>query len=123
MTLAISILLGVVALICILGGINVMLKGAVHFLPEGTPVPLILDNLIRFLSGIYLSAGFLFGYAALNGAALGNITYFLGLMVMFSGLGRLYSRYKTGPAGSYFDFVMILEILLGLAIIGLKWLT
>ncbi|MCO5286183.1 MAG: DUF4345 domain-containing protein [Chitinophagaceae bacterium] len=122
MTLAISILLGIVALICLSGGINLMVKGAMQFVPESTPPQLVLDNLFRFLAGIYLSGGFLFGYSALNVDSAGHTVYFLGLMVVFSGLGRLYSRLRMGSAGKYFDSIMVVEILLGLSIIVLKWL-
>lgn len=122
MTLTLGILLGIVAIICWLGGMNVLLKGAMKFLPEGTPPQLVLDDLVRFLGGIYFSAGFLLAYAAFHVTAIGNIGYLLGVMVFFSGLGRFYSRVKLGSAGKYFDFVMLVEILLGLAIIVLEWL-
>lgn len=122
MELTISILLGIVALICFLGGTNILLKGAMSFLPIETPPQLTLDNLVRFLSGIYLGSGFLLAYAAFHVESLGNVVYFLGLIVMFSGLGRLYSRFKLGTAGKYFDFIMAFEIILGLLIILLTWL-
>jgi len=122
MIIANSILLGLVALICFLGGINLLLKGAMHFLPKETPAQLVLDNLFRFLSGIYFSGGFVMAYAALHAKEAGNVIYFLGLMVVFSGIGHLYSRIRVGSAGKYFDSTMIVEILLGLAIIILKWL-
>ena len=48
--------------------------------------------------------------------------YFLGIIVAFSGLGRLYSRIKVGSAGTYFDFIMVLEIALGAAIVLLQYL-
>jgi len=123
MTIALCILLGLVSLICILGGINILLKGAMNFLPKETPPQLVLDNLVRFLSGIYFSAGFLFAYAAIQVKQMENVIYFLGIMVLFSGLGRLYSKYKIGSAGKYFDTIMMVEILLGLAIILLKYLN
>lgn len=122
MEITLTILLALVALICLLGGINLINKGAMKFLPEGTPPQQVLDNLFRFLAGIYLAGAFLFTYAALNTGTIGNVGYFLGLMVLFSGLGRLYSRLKLGSAGSYFDWMMLVEIALGLAIIVLQWL-
>jgi hypothetical protein len=122
MIVTLGILLGLVALICFLGGMNIMLKGAMSFLPKETPPQLVLDDLVRFLAGIYFGSGFLLAYAAFNVASLGNVIYFMGIIVMFSGLGRLYSRYKLGSAGRYFDFIMIFEILLGLIIIALEWL-
>jgi len=122
MTITLSILLGLVALVCFAGGINIMLKGAMHYLPKETPRQLVLDDLVRFLAGIYFGSGFLIGYAALNATNLGNIIYFFGVVVICSGLGRLYSRIKLGSAGTYFDTMMVVEILLGCAIILLKWM-
>ncbi|MCZ2458388.1 MAG: DUF4345 domain-containing protein [Chitinophagales bacterium] len=123
MALAISILLGLVGIICFLGSANIMIKGAMHFLPKETPAQLVLDNLVRFLTGIYLGSGFLCAYASFHAESLGNIIYFLGLIVVFSGLGRLYFRLKICPAGNYFDIIMVVEIVLGFSIILLKWLS
>jgi len=122
MEIALRILLGIVAVICFLGGINLLLKGAMEFLPKDTPPQLVLDNLIRFLAGIYFASGFLFTYAAIHTSALGTMIYIFGITVIFSGLGRAYSRFKVGSAGKYFDFVMALEVILGLSIIALKYL-
>ncbi|HOO10157.1 MAG TPA: DUF4345 domain-containing protein [Cyclobacteriaceae bacterium] len=121
MTLALSVLLGLVALICFLGGMNIMLKGAMYFLPKEIPPQLVLDNLIRFMAGIYLGSGFIFAYASFHVATIGNMAYCLGLAVALSGFGRLYSRYKTGTAGKYFDYIMVVEIFLGFSVIILKW--
>ncbi|HRN36188.1 MAG TPA: DUF4345 family protein [Flavobacteriales bacterium] len=119
MNTALAILLGLVAIICFLGGTNLMWKGAMPFLPEGTPPQLVLEDLVRFLAGIYLGGGFLLAYAALHVGALGGLLYCLGIMVLFSGLGRYWSRIKLGSAGRYFDVVMVVEVLLGAAIITL----
>lgn len=59
MDLTLQILLGVVSLICLFGGMNLLLKGAGSFLSDTIPVPPYLDNLFRFLSGIYFGLGFL----------------------------------------------------------------
>lgn len=122
MTIILSVLLGSVSLICFLGGINILLKGAMSFLPNDIKPQLVLDNLIRFLSGIYFGSGFLIAYCAFNVANIGVITYFLGIIVIFSGIGRLYSKIKLGSAGKYFDNIMLVEILLGLIIIVIKFL-
>ena len=121
MEISLRILLGIVAAICFLGGINLLLKGAMKFLPKDTPPQLVLDNLVRFLAGIYFASGFLFTYATINTSALGTMIYIFGITVIFSGLGRAYSRFKIGSAGKYFDFIMILEIILGLSIMALKY--
>lgn len=108
-------------LICLLGGTNLLLKGANSFLPANLEPQRILDNLVRFLSGIYFSLGFLVAWVIYDFDHQAELLYFLGLVVVFSGLGRLYSRMKVGSAGKYFDVIMGLEIILGLAIITLQY--
>ncbi|QAA80254.1 DUF4345 domain-containing protein [Aequorivita sp. H23M31] len=122
MDLTLQILLAVVALICLLGGLNLLLKGAHYFLPKDIPIQRVMDDLFRFLSGIYFGMGFLLAWVVFNFHKTGDIIYFLGIVVAFSGLGRWYSRIKVGPAGKYFDFIMTLEILLGIIIILLQYL-
>jgi len=116
MEIILQILLGIVALICWAGGMNILLKGAMAFLPKEVSPQLVLDDLVRFLAGIYFGAGFLFSYAVFHVQTMGNVNYFLGIMVAFSGLGRFYSRLKLGSAGRYFDVIMCVEIILGIAI-------
>jgi len=121
MQLSLKILLGLVSLICLLGGMNLLIKGAGSFLPETTPVPPVLDNLFRFLSGIYFGLGFLMVYVFVNLHEIQALIYFIGIVVIFSGLGRLYSRIKVGSGGKYLNFIMVVEIILGIAIILLQY--
>jgi hypothetical protein len=114
--LTLKVLLGMVALICYTGGANLLLKGAGSFLPKNTPPPPILDNLMRFLSGIYFGLGFLMTWVLFNLHEANDLIYYLGIVVACSGLGRLYSRIKVGSAGTYFDFIMLFEIALGISI-------
>src|SRR5262245_14910781 len=120
MELALQILLGLVSLICLLGGLNLLIKGAVFFLPGTSPPPHI-DNLFRFLSGIYFGLGFLMAWVVFNFHKVNDLIYFIGIVVVFSGLGRLYSRKKVGSAGKYFDNIMVFEIILGVTIIILQY--
>jgi hypothetical protein len=53
---------------------------------------------------------------------MGDLIYFVGVVVIFSGLGRLYSRIKVGSPGAYYDTMMVFEILLGLSIAALHYL-
>lgn len=122
MSIALSILLGLVAAICFLGGANIIIKGAMGFLPKQSPPQFVLDNLFRFLGGIYFASGTLFVYAIINIATLGPFITLLGVIVLFSGLGRLYSRLSLGSAGKYFDYIMILEFILGVSIMLLEYL-
>src|SRR6478609_8998252 len=122
MELTLQILLGLVTFICLAGGMNLLLKGAGSFLPPNVPPQIILDNLVRFLSGIYFGLGFLMAWVVTHFAEFQDLIYFIGLVVVFSGLGRLLSRIKVGSAGTYFDFIMVFEIILGLAIMLLQYL-
>ena len=100
---------------------NLLLKGAGSFLPDTIPVPPYLDNLFRFLSGIYLGLGFLMTWVVFNIHQINHLIYFIGIVVSFSGLGRLYSKIKVGSAGKYPDNVMLFEIILGICIVLLKY--
>ena len=122
MEIILRILLGLVTLICLLGGLNLLIKGAGSFLPESSPKQPALDNLFRFLSGIYFSMGFLMLWVDFNFNLVGDLIYFIGIIVIFSGLGRLYSRLKVGSAGTYYDSMMVAEIILGICIVGLEYL-
>ena len=121
MELTLKILLGIVTLICLLGGMNLLLKGANYFLPKNIPPQRVLDDLFRFLSGIYFALGFLMAWVLFHIQHENGLIYFIGIVVIFSGLGRLYSRVKVGSAGKYFDYMMALEIALGTAIILLQY--
>jgi len=120
MTIAIQIALGLVATICLLGGLNLLNKGAMAFLPEGHAPARELDNLFRFTSGIYFSMGFLLTWALITIDQHHTLPYFLGLSVLFAGLGRAWSVAKVGSAGSYHRAMMWLEIALGLLIMALQ---
>lgn len=122
MEITLQILLGLVAFICLAGGLNLLTKGAASFLPNGTPPQPVLDDLFRFLSGIYFGLGILLAWVVFNLYEINDLIYFIGIVVIFSGLGRLYSRIKVGPAGKYFDYMMSVEIVLGIVIIILQYI-
>lgn len=122
MITALQILLGLVSLICVLGGMNLLIKGAGTFLTDSLPAQKKLDNLFRFMSGIYFGLGFLVAYVNFNLHYQDGLIYFIGMVVIFSGLGRLYSKIKVGSAGKYFDNIMIVELILGAVIIVLQYL-
>ncbi|MBS1730652.1 MAG: DUF4345 domain-containing protein [Bacteroidetes bacterium] len=122
MQLSIQILVGLLTFICIAGGMNLLLKGVASFLPKGAKSPPVLDNLFRFLSGIYFGLGFMMAWVCFHLETVGNLVYFIGFVVLCSGLGRLYSRMKLGSAGNYLFFIMIFEIVLGILIMVLQFL-
>ena len=101
--------------------LELLIKGAGSFLPETVPTPPVLDNLFRFLSGIYFGLGFLMTWVVFNLHEIKDLIYFIGIVVIFSGLGRLYSRIKVGSGGKYLNFIMFFEIILGMMIILLEY--
>ena len=121
MELTLRILLILVALICVFGGANLLVKGSKSFLPaEVAPIP-VLGNLFRFMAGIYFSLGFLLIYVSWNISEFQSLIYFLGLPVLFSGIGRLISYLKVGSGGIYLKNIMWFEILMGIAIMLLQY--
>src|SRR5262245_53768094 len=120
MTTALQVVLGLIALICFLGGLNLLNKGAMRFLPEDHAPARQLDNLFRFTSGIYFGMGFLVTWVVITIDQHTTLAYFLGLVVLFAGLGRTWSVMRVGSAGNYHRTMMWLEIGLGLLIIALQ---
>lgn len=121
METALRIILGLVAAICLLGGLNLLNKGAMAFLPKDHPPAVVLDHLLRFTSGIYFALGFLLIYVAYTLPQQHGLLYFIGILVAFAGIGRGWSIARMGAPGTYFKAMMLLELGLGLAIIVLQW--
>ncbi|MBS1568594.1 MAG: DUF4345 domain-containing protein [Bacteroidetes bacterium] len=122
MTTALQIILGLIAIICLLGGLNLLNKGAMAFLPDGHAPAQVLDNLLRFTSGIYFGMGFLLAWVIATIGQHHTLLYFLGFIVAMAGLGRAWSIAKVGCPSAYIRSMMWLEILLGAAIIALQYL-
>lgn len=121
MQLTIQIILGLLTFICIAGGLNLLIKGTTSFLPANTLPQPVLDNLFRFMSGIYFGLGFMIAWIAFHIDTVGELLYFIGFVVMCSGLGRLYSRMKMGSSNNYLFYIMLFEIALGVIIMLLQF--
>jgi hypothetical protein len=96
-----------VAAIGIFGGCLQMYLGQ----PETTPR---LDNVHRFLAGIYLGAGIISAWAAITIRQQGTLVYLLALGVFLGGIGRLVSMSIVGvpePAAVWFGY-LVPELLL-----------
>lgn len=119
--LILEIVLGIVMLLCFFGGSNLLKKGVKGFLDENSDPPQRLDNIFRFLSGIYFGLGFLMCWIIVHLPELRDIIYFIGIVVICSAAGRLYSTMKVGSAGRNSDITMMLEFIGGIAIIILQW--
>ena len=85
----VQICLFIMAAIALIGGILQMSLGQ----PDTTPR---LDNVHRFLAGIYLGCGFIAGWAALTVRRQGTLVDLIALGVALGALGRIVSMAKVG---------------------------
>src|ERR1700731_2325621 len=73
-----------------------MLGGALQFF-RGQPDTLpSLDNVHRFMAGVYFSTGLISLWAAITIRQQGTLVYFLALGVLLAGAGRLVSISRVG---------------------------
>jgi len=103
----VQICLFLVAAIAVFGGAVQMYLGE----PETSPR---LDNVHRFMAGVYLSTGFISLWAATTIRQQGTLVYLLALGVLLAGIGRLVSISQVGlpePAAVWLGY-LIPELLL-----------
>ena len=106
----ISLLL--VAAIAIFGGTLQMYLGEPQVSPR-------LDNVHRFMAGVYLSTGFINLWAAITIRQQGTLVYLLALGVFLAGIGRLISISQVGlpePTAVWLGY-LIPELLLPVVIV------
>jgi hypothetical protein len=109
--IVVRICLCLVAAIAIFGGTLQMYLGQPDTLPR-------LDNVHRFMAGVYLSTGFISLWAAVTIRQQGTLIYLLALGVFLAGCGRLVSISKVGlpkPAALWLGY-LIPELLIPLII-------
>jgi hypothetical protein len=85
----VRVCLFLVAGIAIFGGSLQMYLGQPHTEPR-------LDNVHRFMAGVYLSTGFISLWAGITIRQQGTLVYLLALGVFLAGTGRLISIRKVG---------------------------
>jgi hypothetical protein len=85
----VQVCLFLVAAICMFGGALQMFLGQ----PDTTPR---LDNVHRFMAGVYFSTGFINLWAAITIRRQGTLVYLLALGVLLAGTGRLVSISQVG---------------------------
>ena len=89
------------AAIAIFGGTLQMFLGQ----PDTSPR---LDNVHRFMAGVYLSTGFIALWAGITIRQQGFLIYLLALGVLLAGIGRLISISKVGlpkPAAVWLSYL------------------
>ena len=90
----VQVCLFLVSAIAVLGGSLQMYLGQPDTVPR-------LDNVHRFMAGVYLSTGLINFWAATTIRHQGMLVYLLALGVLFAGIGRLVSISQVGlPAPS-----------------------
>lgn len=85
----VQVCLFIVAAIAILGGALQMYLGQPDTLPR-------LDNVHRFMAGVYFSTGVINFWAAFTIRQQGTLVYLLALGVFLAGVGRLVSISRVG---------------------------
>jgi Domain of unknown function (DUF4345) len=85
----VQICLFIMAAIALFGGVLQMSLGQ----PDTTPR---LDNVHRFLAGIYLGCGIIAAWAAVTVRQQGTLIYLIALAVFIAAIGRLISMAKVG---------------------------
>jgi uncharacterized membrane protein len=100
----------IVVLTClILAAIIAMVGGALQFVlgqPDTSPR---LDNVHRFMAGVYFSTGLICLWAAVTVRTQSTLVYLLALGVFLGGTGRLVSMWKVGvpkPAAVWFAYLV-----------------
>lgn len=114
----VRICLFLVAAIALSGGALQMWLGQ----PDTTPR---LDNVHRFMAGVYFATGTISLWAALTIRQQGTLVYLLAFGVLMAGIGRLVSMSQVGlpePAATWLGY-LIPELLLPLIIATAHALT
>jgi hypothetical protein len=114
----VQVCLFVVAAIAVLGGTLQMYLGEPQVSPR-------LDNVHRFMAGVYLSTGLINFWAATTIRQQGTLVYLLAVGVFLAGLGRLLSMSQVGlpePAAVWLGY-LVPELLLPVVIITAHRLT
>ena len=110
----VQVCLFLVAAISVLGGALQMYLGEPQVSPR-------LDNVHRFMAGVYLSTGFISFWAARTIRQQGTLVYLLALGVFLAGIGRLVSISQVGlpePVAVWLGYLvpeLLLPIVIALA--------
>ncbi|MGH8820172.1 MAG: DUF4345 family protein [Rhodoferax sp.] len=100
--IVVRVCLFLVAAISIVGGSLQMYLGE----PDTEPR---LDNVHRFMAGVYLSTGFISLWAGVTIRQQGTLVYLIALGVLLAGIGRLVSISKVGlpkPAAVWLGYLV-----------------
>ena len=116
--LVVRVCLCLVAAIAMFGGTVQMFLGQ----PETSPR---LDNVHRFMAGVYFSTGLISLWAAITVRQQGTLVYLLALGVLLAGIGRLVSISRVGlpkPTAVWLGY-LIPELVLPFVIAGAHYVS
>ncbi|SEK07939.1 protein of unknown function [Variovorax sp. OK605] len=114
----VQVCLFVVAAIALFGGTLQLFMGQ----PETTPR---LDNVHRFMGGVYLSTGVISLWAALTIRQQGTLVYLIAFAVFMAAVGRLVSMAKVGlpePGGVWLAYLAS-ELVFPVIIVWAQWVA
>jgi hypothetical protein len=114
----VQVCLVLVAAIALFGGTLQMFLGQ----PETTPR---LDNVHRFMAGVYLSMGVITLWAAVTVRQQRTLVYLIAFGVLMAGVGRLVSMSKVGlpePAAVWLGY-LVPELVFPFIIAAAHWAT
>ena len=113
----VQVCLFVVATIAVLGGTLQMYLGEPQVSPR-------LDNVHRFMAGVYLSTGLINFWAATTIRQQGTLIYLLAAGVLLAGLGRLFSISQVGlpePAAVWLGYLLPELLLPVIIVVAHRW--
>lgn len=114
----VQVCLFLIAAICLFGGSLQMYLGQ----PDTSPR---LDNIHRFLAGVYFSTGLINLWAGVTIRSQHTLIFLLALGVLLAGIGRLVSMSQVGlpsPSGLWLAYVAS-ELLLPIVIVAAQMAT
>jgi hypothetical protein len=114
----VQVCLFLVAAIALFGGSVQLLLGQ----PETTPR---LDNVHRFMGGVYLALGVISCWAAVTIRQQGTLVYLIAFAVLMAAVGRLVSMSKVGlpePSSVWLGY-LISELVFPVIITAAHWAT
>jgi hypothetical protein len=116
--IVVRVCLFLIAAIAIFGGALQMFLGQ----PDTSPR---LDNVHRFMAGVYLSTGLINAWAGITIRQQDFLIYLLALGVLIAGCGRLWSIYKVGlptPAVVWLSY-LVPELVIPFVMAGAHYIS
>jgi len=118
MVLLLRIIFIALSVIAFSGSIKGMQKGLTL---AGSPSSPELDNIYRFLSGMYLGTGIICFWMAYTMESQEALVFFMAFTVFLAGIGRVISLSKKGTSNKKFYFYAFAELVLPIAIATLQY--